>query len=64
MHPVQEACGHKIVCTGVKFKFASMLSKAIPTDSSCYYDSDSGGTRKFFVGASRGQNAYLRGQNF
>ena len=31
--------GHKIVCTEVKFKVASMLSKSIPTDSSCYNNS-------------------------
>ena len=41
-HHAQEAWeGHKLVCTLVKFNLvASMLSKTIPTDSSCYNDSE------------------------
>ena len=42
-HPVQEMFfggGHMIVCTGIKFKTASMLSRTISTDSSCYNDSE------------------------
>ena len=31
---------HKIVCTGSNSKVASMLSITIPTDSSCYNNSD------------------------
>ena len=32
-HPVQEAWGHKILCTGVKFKKKKKKSKTISTDS-------------------------------
>ena len=39
-HPVQEAWGNKIVCTEVKFKSCFNVVKTIPTDSSCYNDSE------------------------
>ena len=39
-HPVQEAWGHKIVCTGSNSKVASMLSRTIPSDTSCYNNSE------------------------
>ena len=37
-HSVQEARGHKIICSGSSSKVALMLSKTMPKDSSCYND--------------------------
>ena len=39
-HPVQEAWGYKIICTRSNSKVGSMLSRTIPTDSSCFNDSE------------------------
>ena len=39
-HPVQEAWGYKIVCTGVKFKSCFNEHCQNPTDSSCYNNSE------------------------
>ena len=39
-HPVQEAWGHKMYVQGSNSKVASILSKTISTNSSCYNDSE------------------------
>ena len=41
-HPVQEAGGHKIIYTGVKFKscFNVVKNHQPPTNSACYHDSE------------------------